>query len=275
MQHPKGEELLATAERAAQAAAVELRTRFRVTLPIDLKSSPTDPVTEADRSAEDAITAVLRAERPDDGLVGEEGARRASSSGIDWVVDPLDGTANYLFGSTEWSVSIGARDQDGPLVGVVLEPMTGRCFTAIRGGGAFEDGEPLRCRSTDDLGGALVMMGLSYDAARRAEQLDEFGSMVHDVRDFRRHGSAALELCRVASGRADAYVESPIMSWDIEAGMLIAREAGADVLVDELPGHVRTVVAAVPGIRAELTDVLQRTRTGQGAFGYLRNEAVA
>lgn len=258
--------LLDLASRAARAAGSVLRERFGHTAQQAVKSSPTDPVTAADREAEAVITAVLRQERPLDSLVGEEGTGVAGTSAIRWVVDPLDGTVNYLFRSQEWSVSIAACDAQGALVGVVFDVLGERMFSAVRGQGAWVDNQMLSCRSTPSLEQALVLVGLDYQADRRREQMIEYTALVSHVRDLRRHASAALELCRVASGRADAYIEAPIRTWDIMAGALIAKEAGATTRIVDLGAEDRGIVAATPGIIDDLVAGLAAPPHGQHMF---------
>ncbi|QNO37818.1 inositol monophosphatase [Protaetiibacter sp. SSC-01] len=261
-----GSELLGIARRAAQAAGAELLARADQPHRVSTKSSPTDLVSEADSVAETVIRETLLGARPDDGFVGEEGSRDGGSTGITWVVDPLDGTVNYLFGDREWSVSIAAVDADGPLVGAVIEPVTGRMWTGIRGEGAWRDDVEISARRTPELADAMVLAGLSYDAAQRRRQMEMFTDVAPGVRDLRRHGSAALELCRVAEGTADAYVESPIFRWDIAAGALIAREAGARVHVTHLDEVRRSVLAATPFIFEELLMLLQTSDFGAEFF---------
>lgn len=261
-----GRDLLAVAQRAARAAAGELLARADQPHRVSTKSTPTDLVSEADRVAETVIREVLLGARPDDAFVGEEGSREGGRSGITWVVDPLDGTVNYLFGDREWSVSIAAVDEQGPLVGAVIEPVTGRMWTGIRGAGAWRDDVEISARRTPELADAMVLAGLSYDAAQRRRQMEMFTDVAPGVRDLRRHGSAALELCRVAEGTADAYIESPIFRWDIAAGALIAREAGARVHVTHLDEVRRSVLAATPFIFEELLRLLQPSGFGSEFF---------
>ena len=250
------EVLRALAAQAATAAGAELLARFRGDRRVTSKRTRTDLVSDADRVAEDTIVELLVAHRPGDGVIAEEGSRRHSTTGISWVVDPLDGTTNYLYGDHEWSVSVAAVDSSGTLAAAVLAPTTGRLFTATRGGGAWEGQERLSCSGTDQLALALVLAGLDYDARVRRQQMAVFTDLTGQVRDIRRHGSAALELCRVAEGSADAYLESPIQWWDIAAGVLIAEEAGAVVAADDLGGPRRSVFASAPGIDAALRDWL-------------------
>lgn len=261
-----GRELLGLARTAARAAGDELLSRADQPQRVSTKSTPTDLVSEADRVAETIIRETILGARPDDGFVGEEGSRDGGSTGITWVVDPLDGTVNYLFGDREWSVSIAAVDADGPLVGAVIEPVTGRMWTAVRGGGARRDDVEISARRTPELSDAMVLAGLSYDAVQRRRQMEMFTDVAPGVRDLRRHGSAALELCRVAEGTADAYIESPIFRWDIAAGALIAREAGARVHVTHLDEVRRSVLAATPVIFDELLVLLQTSDFGTEFF---------
>ncbi|MFT4029579.1 MAG: inositol monophosphatase family protein [Protaetiibacter sp.] len=261
-----GRELAELAQRAARAAGDELLERAGRPHRVSTKSSPTDLVSEADRVAETVVREMLLDARPDDGFVGEEGSRQGGRSGVTWVVDPLDGTVNYLFGDREWSVSIAAVDDQGPLAGAVIEPVTDRIWTAIRGAGAWRDDIELSARRTPELADAMVLAGLSYDADVRRRQMEMFTEVAPSVRDLRRHGSAALELCRVADGTADAYIESPIFRWDIAAGALIAREAGALVNVTHLDEVRRSVFAATPNIFDPLLALLQSSGFGAEFF---------
>lgn len=264
------QDLLLVAVGAARAAGRELLMRAGKPQNVSTKSTPTDMVSEADQAAEVAIRDVLLDLRPADGLLGEEGAFQESSSGITWVVDPLDGTVNYLFGDREWSVSIAAVDAEGPIAAAVLEPVSNRMWTAVRGRGAWCDGVALRARETPRLADALVLAGLSYDSGQRRRQMEMFTAVAPSVRDLRRHGSAALELCRVAEGAADAYVESPIYRWDIAAGALIAREAGAVVHVAHLDELRRSVVAVTPQIGDTLLTLLQSSEFGAQFFSFVQ-----
>lgn len=194
---------------------------------VKTKSSATDMVTEFDAAAERLIVAGIVAERPDDGIVGEEGTATTGASGVAWYVDPIDGTTNYLYGIPQWGVSIGVADAAGMLVGVVAAPDLGETFTAVRGGGAFLNGEPIIASGLDDPASALVATGFSYSPARRGEQGAAAARLLPHVRDIRRFGSASLDLCAVACGRIDLYYETGLNSWDMAAGDLIAREAGA------------------------------------------------
>jgi myo-inositol-1(or 4)-monophosphatase len=222
---------------------------------VDTKSSQTDMVSEADREAEGAIAAILRAERPDDALVGEEGAGDAGTSGRRWVVDPLDGTTNYLYRFPAWCVSVALEDDEGGLAGVVHDPVGGETFRAARGAGATLNGEPIRVRDHDDLATALVATGFGYDPDVRAGQADVMRRLIPYVRDIRRAGAAALDLCYVACGRLDGYYERGINHWDWAAGALVVREAGGAVV--ELEGGRFGLAAAGPRLVQPLADLVR------------------
>lgn len=207
-------------------------------------------VSDADRDAERLIRELLAAERPGDGLLGEEGSDVESSSGRRWVVDPLDGTTNYLYRFPVWVVSVAMEDADGVAVGVVHDPLRGETFTAVRGGGARLDGESIAVSGAERLDSALVGTGFGYDADRRAMQAQVLAKLLPHVRDLRRAGAAALDLCMVACGRLDGYYERGLQAWDWAAGSLIAAEAGASVV--PLPGEPFGLVAASPAIADEL-----------------------
>ncbi|MFP4634369.1 MAG: inositol monophosphatase family protein [Nitriliruptoraceae bacterium] len=191
------------------------------------KSSQTDPVSEADRASERLIASRLGVARPDDGLLGEEDqASRESGSGLTWVVDPLDGTVNFLYGIPIWAVSIAVVDSSGPLAGAVYDPSRDEMFHAARGFGARLGDTPLACSAVSDLSQALVATGFAYDAAVRVAQGRLVADLLGRVRDVRRAGSAALDLCWLAAARLDAYVEFGLQSWDWAAGSLVVTEAG-------------------------------------------------
>lgn len=191
------------------------------------KSSPTDIVTEMDTASERLIVGRIRAARPDDGFLGEEGAAEAGSSGVRWVIDPIDGTVNYLYGLPAWAISIAAEVGGDAIVGVVHVPVLGETYTAIRGEGAFLAGRRLRTTQDVALDRALLGTGFGYAADRRRAQGKVIAEVLPRVRDIRRAGSAAIDLCSVASGRLDGYFERGTQAWDIAAGGLIAQEAGA------------------------------------------------
>lgn len=252
---------LELAERAARAAGEVLLSRYgREPEGLDTKSSGTDPVSDADREAERVLRDLLLGERPDDGLLGEEGSHREGSSGRRWVVDPLDGTVNYLYGFPAWAVSVALEDAEGGLVGVVFNPVSRELFRASRGeGAALVGGAALAVRPPVELDEALVATGFAYTSEHRAAQAEIARELLPRVRDIRRAGSAALDLCSVAAGRVDAFFERGPKAWDVAAGSLIVREAGGCVLelaeepadvvesggvVIDLPGKPAGVVAA-------------------------------
>lgn len=226
-----GAELLAVARRAAREAAALVAQRRAAGVSVAAtKSSSVDPVTEADRASEELLRRVIGAARPDDAFLGEEGGEHdgaAASTGVRWVVDPIDGTVNFLYGLPEYAVSVAAEVDGEVEAGVVLNVATGVEYSALRGGGAWRDAEPLSVRAPAPLEQRLVLTGFSYDAERRVRQAGSVGRLIGRVRDIRRMGSCALDLCHVAEGSADAYVEEGVNLWDHAAGALIAREAGA------------------------------------------------
>jgi myo-inositol-1(or 4)-monophosphatase len=224
---------------------------------VDTKSSETDMVSEADRAAETAIVEILRAERPEDGLLSEEGAEDRSTSGRRWVVDPLDGTTNYLYRFPAWAVSVALEDDEGGLVGVVHDPVADATFRAERGGGAFLNGEPIRVNDHDRLETALIGTGFGYDPDIRAGQAELLQRAIRQVRDIRRAGAAALDLCSVAAGRLDGYYERGLNPWDWAAGALIVREAGGEVM--PLEGGRPGLAAAGPRLVRALADLVRET----------------
>jgi myo-inositol-1(or 4)-monophosphatase len=232
--------------REASALLREGRTRRLV---VGTKSSGTDMVTEMDRASEALIVAGLRAARPHDAIVGEEGTADTGTSGVRWLVDPLDGTTNYLYGYPAFSVSIAAEVDGRVVVAVVADASNGEVFTAARGSGARCDGVTLQIDDHVDLATALVGTGFSYLADRRARQAQVLTALLPAIRDVRRAGSAALDLCWLASGRLDAFYEKGLGPWDLAAGALIASEAGARV--GDLDGgepSTEFVLAAAPSL---------------------------
>lgn len=223
------------------------------------KSSPTDMVTAFDRASEEMIVADLAAARPDDGIVGEEGASRRGTSGLEWHIDPIDGTSNFYFDIPMWAVSIGVVDAQGPLAGAVYAPALADMWSAARGHGATLNGSPISVRDNDRLSDAMVCTGFSYRVNERPEHARRVARMVTEVRDIRRFGAAAVDLCFVACGRLDVYFEEHLHSWDLVAGQLIATEAGA-VFSDYSGGPVRPaqVLASTPGVHADFLDLIRR-----------------
>lgn len=224
-------ELLRLAVDVAHEAGALLRSYAgRADLDVGTKSTATDPVSAADQASERLISDRIRGARPHDGLVGEERSDdREGSSGLQWVVDPLDGTVNYLYGIPHWCVSIAVEDHRGPLAGVVYDPSRGETFAACRGGGSTLDGSALRITPPGRVAGALIATGFSYDAATRLDQIAMVSTLIGEVRDVRRFGSAALDLCWIAAGRWDGYAEFGLHRWDWSAGSLVVLEAGGAV----------------------------------------------
>lgn len=258
-------ELATSAARLAGAILLEGRRAGGITVAAT-KSSPTDVVTAMDRAAERAIAAHLLAARPDDGLLGEEGDDRPGPSGVRWVIDPLDGTVNYLYDLPGWSVSIAAEAAGQTQVGVVLAPLAGELFAASRGDGATLDGVPIHCTAGVPLAQALVGTGFGYRSARRAVQAEVLQAVLPQVRDIRRLGSAALDLCAVACGRLDGYYERGLKPWDLAAGALIAEEAGAQVGgLAGAPPSTAFVLAAAPDLFAALDQLLVPLRPDRDA----------
>lgn len=220
---------------------------------VDTKSTPTDMVTEFDRATEAEIVSTLRRLRPDDAIVGEEGADHDGSSGITWFIDPIDGTTNFLYDLPLWAVSIAACDANGPLCGVVHAPALRETFTAVRGGGAQLNGRTIRCGSVSELSQALVATGFNYSADNRLKQAARFPRMIDKIRDIRRFGAASLDLCFVACGRYDAYFEEHLYSWDTAAGSLIAAEAGAQLgSIDGTEPIPSAILAANPALFSQI-----------------------
>ncbi len=261
MTTPDPQDLAGLAEQVGrQAARLLLDGLARERTSVSTKSSGTDMVTEIDRASEQLIVDALLAARPDDGILGEEGASRPGTSGIRWVIDPLDGTTNYLYRHPGFSVSIAAERIDPStvddgvqrgelLAGVVIDPLLDDVFRAAAGHGSTRNGRPIRCSTVTDLGQALLATGFAYDPARRARQAQVVAGLIDQVRDIRRVGSAALDLCSVACGRVDVYAELGLAPWDMAAGTLIAREAGA--VVQNLHGGAPSslsIVAAPPAL---------------------------
>jgi myo-inositol-1(or 4)-monophosphatase len=270
---PEEEELLALAAEAAQMAGGLLLERARDgrERAVASKSTPTDPVSEADLASQQAIREILAERRPEDGFVGEEGGdeRAGGKTGLDWVVDPLDGTVNFLFGIPQWSVSVAVRTREGVLAGAVYDPNRDELFTSTRDGHATLTGPEgdieLRGAGTleqpppggREMATAMVATGLAYDATVREAQARVLARLVGRVRDIRRFGSAALDLAWTAAGRYDAYFERSVKRWDVAAGVLICERAGLQVL--ELPVHEDLpwgVLAAPPALAQPLLELV-------------------
>jgi myo-inositol-1(or 4)-monophosphatase len=258
-------ELLGVALDVAREAGDLLVAGWHSLLAVDTKSSPTDVVTEMDRAAERLITETLARRRPGDGILGEEGADSAGETGVRWVVDPLDGTVNYLYGLGGWAVSVAAEVDGRVVAGVVHIPSARETFAATLDGGATCNGADLRRGPGPPLSSALVATGFGYDARRRAHQAAVLAQVLPRVRDIRRLGACAVDLCLLAAGRLDAYYERGVNAWDHAAGGLVAAEAGARVegLRGEPPSP-RFLLAAPPALFTCLHDVLVAAGADEG-----------
>lgn len=259
---PEAEKLLELAvEVARRAGATALRMRADGVSGVTTKSTATDVVTAADKAVERQVIADLRAARPQDAVLGEEyGAASATAPGggaVRWILDPIDGTVNYLYGLPQYAVSLAAEVDGVVVAGVVHNPATGYEWTAVLGGGAYRDGRRLHGSSATDLSQSLVATGFGYDARRRAHQAAVVAELLPRVRDIRRFGAASIDLCLTAEGLVDAYFEKGLNPWDRAAGGLVATEAGLLVtgLAGAEPGP-ELVLAAPPALHADLHDLL-------------------
>lgn len=259
-EEPLERELLAVARAAAAAAGRELLDRY-ASAPegVATKSTATDLVSAADHAAERAIRALLAERRPGDAVLGEEGGETAAvvgagATGVRWVVDPLDGTVNYLFGYPQWSVSVACEDARGTIAGVVLDPLRAEEVAATRSGPVLLDGVPHeRPAPPPALALALVATGFAYDAAVRARQAALLPRVLPSVRDLRRGGSAALDLAWTALGRCDAYFERGVQPWDVAAGALACARAGLELReLAPADGMPSGLLAAPPALAGEL-----------------------
>ncbi len=251
--------LLALAESIAREAGALLLERFGTGLRATAsKSSPTDLVSEADLATEQLIRGRLARERPADAILGEEGGDTGGTSGIRWVVDPLDGTINFLYGIPQWGVSIAAEAPGGEaLAGVVYDPVLDELWSA-GGGRALLNGEPVEASGETDLATALVATGFGYEAHVREAQAAVVDRLLPQVRDIRRLGSAALDLCWTAAGRYDAYFERGVKPWDVAAGLQLCRAAGLAVHeLPEAPGAPRGVLVAAPRLATRLLTLVE------------------
>jgi myo-inositol-1(or 4)-monophosphatase len=256
------DDLLALAARLArEAGTLALGDRRGSLLERHTKSSTTDLVTQHDRAAEALIVERLVAERPTDAIVGEEGAARSGTSGYAWYLDPIDGTTNFVYDLPAWTTSVAVAHHGTTVAGAVYVPVADELFAARLGGGATLDGVPIECSGEFELSLALVATGFSYQPGVRADQAASIARLIAEIRDIRRSGSAALDLCWTAAGRVDAYFEAHLNSWDAAAGELIAREAGcrtSDFVGG--PADPSNIVAATPGIHAALIELIGRSR---------------
>ena len=251
-------ELAALAAEVARSTGILIRDLREAGVDVAAsKSSATDIVTVADRRAEEHVVAAISAARPHDGILGEEGAGVPGTSGITWVVDPIDGTVNYAYGIPLYAVSIAATIADPTasfdgrraVAGAVFAPRTDELFEAHEGGGARLNGEPIRVSDCGELAMALVATGFGYTVERRTEQAEMAMRLIPRARDLRRTGSAAYDLCSFASGRIDAYYERGLQPWDYAAGLLIAREAGGDLAgIDAATPPGEPMLVAAPAV---------------------------
>jgi myo-inositol-1(or 4)-monophosphatase len=257
---PDPEELLEIAVQVVrQAAQTARRMRADGVTGVATKSTITDVVTAADQAVERQVTAALRDLRPGDTVLGEEYGDRAGerSTRVRWILDPIDGTVNYLYGLPQYAVSLAAEVDGTVVAGVVCNAATGQEWTAVRGGGAYREGRRLHGSTETDLGLALVATGFAYDPALRAHQADVLARLIPHVRDIRRFGAAALDLCLAAEGQVDAYFERGLNLWDYAAGSLIATEAGLRVGgLAGAPAGPDLLIAAPPALFGPLHDRL-------------------
>jgi myo-inositol-1(or 4)-monophosphatase len=254
---------------AAEQAAEFVLGRRHDELATEAKTSGTDLVTAVDRETEALILRSILGRRPNDGFVGEEGTVRDSTSGVRWIIDPIDGTTNFVLGHPGYSVSIAAEVDGTVLAGAVADPEHGDLYDAILDGGARRNGSPMSVRSTERLDRAVLATGFSYLPYRRRNQAQVLTTVLPEIADIRRMGSAALDLCSVGAGRVDGYYELGLNEWDLAAGALIAAEAGATVrrrtITEPDPNHldgppllVPLIVASAPRIADAIDELLRR-----------------
>ena len=267
----------------AREVAPELRARTGRTSGIRTKSSYTDLVSDTDRWSEERIVTRLNEARPYDEIVSEEGMRVSGTSGVRWLVDPIDGTTDFVYGHPGFSISIGAEVDDKPIVGVVVDPLLDETFAAARGAGAIRNGRPIGVSLQTGLSRALVATGFGYHPDRRRRQAEGLVEILPRVGDIRRMGGAALDLAYVACGRVDAFFERGLATWDVAAGRVLVAEAGGEVLKLSLPrpGHeddrlvcpledlddlddATVVVAAGSGLIEQLTELLIQAGAHEG-----------
>lgn len=260
-------ELLEVARSAAAAGAEAVLAKVGNHGEVRTKSSLTDPVTEADEAGEAAIRSVLADSRPDDAITGEEGDDQLGTTELRWLIDPLDGTVNFLYGYPQWCVSVAVADSEGPVAGVVLDPQRGEEFSATRGGPVLLNGQPVSGDrihqpgvADDPLEGVMLATGFNYEPEVRRLQGPVLDALIPRVRDLRRGGSAALDLCWVAIGRIDAYFEHGVRAWDVSAGALACQSAG--LMVKAMPardGWPNGIVAGAPSVVEALIDACGST----------------
>lgn len=264
-------ELRTLAEKVARAAAELVSRRMGTVMAMETKSSPVDIVTEVDQAAEHLLVEMILAERPDDSIVGEEGTGIEGTSGFTWVLDPIDGTTNFVYNYPGFGVSVAVRKGNTTVAGAVVDIMhhtpgtgpestpepSGDMYSAALTLGATRNGVAIKCSTLTTMDTALVATGFSFDAKRRGHQAHALTRILPRVRDIRRQGSAAIDLCSVAAGRVDAYFEYGLNDWDLAAGSLIASEAGAKVTVTPVENGQAFLVASAPGLEPELSTMLE------------------
>lgn len=266
---PDAHELRDLCVEAARSATALVLDRRQGEPATEAKTSGSDLVTTVDRAAEALIVETILGHRPDDGILGEEGTSRPGTSGVRWIIDPIDGTTNFVLGHPGYSVSIAAEFGDRVVAGAVADPVHGDLYEAVIDGGARCNDQPMRVRVTERLERAIVATGFSYLAHRRRNQAHVLTTVLPEIADIRRMGSAALDLCTVGAGRVDAYYEIGLNEWDLAAGALIAAEAGATVrrrtITEVDPRHldgppllVPLIVASAPRIADALDELLRR-----------------
>ena len=251
------QKLLTIAIRIADEAGLLLMKR-PATFEVSSKSTAIDIATQMDRASERFIVESLLSLRPDDGIIGEEGSSRPSTSGITWVIDPVDGTVNYLYGIPGWNVSIAAKDERGSIIGVIHAPTINSTWTAIRGGGSFFNGRPIRVNDPVELDLALIGTGFAYDVRDRVEQGRVIAQLLPQIRDLRRIGAAAVDICYVAMGTFDGYFEADLKEWDMAAASLVATEAGARITTN----GAGITICAGPALHPKLSAAVEAPQNG-------------
>ncbi|MBN1653084.1 MAG: inositol monophosphatase [Deltaproteobacteria bacterium] len=250
--------LLLAKEAAARAAAIH-KKRFGEIHTISVKSSRTDLVSEVDVEAEKAIIDTITRERPNDAILAEEGGSRSGDSGLRWVIDPLDGTVNYLYRYPGFTVSIGLEVDGRKTLGVVHDSYHNQVYSSLIGRSALCDEKPISVSRENNLAQALLATGFIYLSEQRQKQAEILVKVIPRVRDIRRSGSASLDLCLLASGRIDCFFEAGLSAWDVAAGGVIARAAGARVVtLPSKKGPSPILVAAPPGLFDSLIDLLEQ-----------------
>lgn len=250
------DEIASLATELARSAGGILLEEWSRPQHVGRKSTPTDVVTQADGRSEEFLVEQLRRRRPDDAILAEEGHTDRGTSGVRWVLDPLDGTVNFIYGIPNFAVSIGVEIDDQRTIGVVFNPAGDELFHAIKGHGATLNGRRISATSENDLSQALVATGFAYSSETRARSAQMLSRVLPATRDIRRIGSASLDLCAVACGRVDAYYEESVNEWDVAAGDIIAIEAGARVEGITRDRANKDVLAANPALFEGLRDLL-------------------